>query len=216
MKSNDNVLAKFKHDVRDHVMTIVHETEENRHVVFKNPKSSQYWFELITWSGCLCISGDMGTYVFRRIEDMFYFFPMANNDFNKRRDGELSINPGYWAEKLQAQDRAGHTRFSPKLLEEYVNEQITQYLQDNPLKKKIKTKLVREIHDEVLGYSEDQEHEVYDALFNFESEVDPNFPGFDPTEWCLREYTDQYIWICYAIVWGIQMYQQHNRDCYGN
>ena len=66
--------ARFLGDVDWHVMTVLRDDGVHRHIRLKRPDSGSYWFDLITWPGTLCIDGDCGTYVFRRLEDMFQFF----------------------------------------------------------------------------------------------------------------------------------------------
>lgn len=65
---------RFLKDVAKHEMTVIRDDGINRHLRFKNPNDSSYWFDLITWPGTLCIDGDCGTYVFKRTPDMFQFF----------------------------------------------------------------------------------------------------------------------------------------------
>lgn len=71
-----------------HRMHILHEDGLYRHLRFRKPDRGEYWFDLVTWPGHLTITGDMGTYTFARVTDMFEFFTGY-------------INTGYWAEKLQ-------------------------------------------------------------------------------------------------------------------
>lgn len=87
--------ATFRKDVAQHRMTVIHDHGVHRHLRFGKPGDSNLSFQITTWPGYLCYSGDMGCYVFFRVEDMFRFFR-----------GER-INPGYWAEKVQAEDREG-------------------------------------------------------------------------------------------------------------
>lgn len=49
----------------------------------------------------LCYTGDMGTYVFQRLTDMFEFF-RTDREYKKRNGGKLAVNLSYWGEKLQA------------------------------------------------------------------------------------------------------------------
>lgn len=51
--------------------------------------------QITTWPGYLCVTGDMGTYVFSRLQDMFEFFRLSKN---------LDIDYRYWAEKCRAED----------------------------------------------------------------------------------------------------------------
>ena len=59
---------RFLKDAAAHQMEVLRDDGVNRHLRFKNPESSAYWFEIITWPGTLCIDGDMGTFVFRRLQ----------------------------------------------------------------------------------------------------------------------------------------------------
>jgi hypothetical protein len=97
-------VEEFIKDVSQHKMQILRDDGLYRHIRFKRENTSCYYFDLITWPGALCYTGDMGTFVFSRIPDMFEFF---------RTDGEkgadLRINPGYWSEKLLAVDGGRHS-----------------------------------------------------------------------------------------------------------
>jgi hypothetical protein len=110
--NNDCTEQQFLSNVKNHTMKIIKDDDLHRHISFSNNGSNIYRFDLITWPGSLCIDGDCGTYVFRRITDMFEFFRVDDHDFNKNRDGGLSINTGYWGEKLTAiGTNAGYKEF---------------------------------------------------------------------------------------------------------
>jgi hypothetical protein len=79
----------FDKDVSLHEMTIEQDSGVYRCISFKNPSSINYHFRLTTWPGHLAISGDMGDFMFCRLQDMFEFFR-----------GPLSV--GYWKEKCVA------------------------------------------------------------------------------------------------------------------
>jgi hypothetical protein len=67
-----------------------------------------------------------------------------------------------------------------------------------------KKKCLEQIHDEVLFYVEDEHPQsVYQKLWEFRYK---DF-GFDEVP-CSEIYTHHYIWICYAIVWGILKYKE--------
>ena len=96
--------AQFLKDVSGHQMRVIRDDGKHRHVRFEKPGSSCMHFELITWPGYLAYVGDMGSYVFSRLPDMFQFFRMGDGDLNHNERG-LSINPSYWAGKIEAADR---------------------------------------------------------------------------------------------------------------
>jgi len=62
---------RFLNDIANHSMSIVRDDGVYRHLVFSNNGSSVFRFELITWPGYLAYTGDMGAFVFSRLNDMF-------------------------------------------------------------------------------------------------------------------------------------------------
>jgi len=183
---------RFLDDVKNHTVTIVRDDGLYRHLVFSNGESWCMRFEFITWPGYLCYTGDMGAFVFSRIEDMFAFF--RNGDTGR-------INPDYWSEKVQAQDRHDGTR---QWSEEKFRSVIENYLADRngePVSPEIR----QAVNDEVLHYIEDGQHEAYRAASNFEHD---GFRFDDLWDHDFEEFTYRFIWCCYALVWGIQQYDK--------
>lgn len=88
-------IERFSKDTATHEMTVLRDDGVYRHLRFKGPGSSAYCFDLVTWTGHLAITGDMGANMFCRLDDMFEFFR------TDRLHGGHTINPGYWSEKLQ-------------------------------------------------------------------------------------------------------------------
>jgi hypothetical protein len=87
---------RFEKHTAYHWMDIVRDDGENRHIRFQQRGTGVYHFDIITWPGKLCITGDCGTFVFRRLPDMFEFF---------RSTQRGRINAQYWAEKVIAEGR---------------------------------------------------------------------------------------------------------------
>ena len=171
----------FAKDVALHGMAVVLDKEENRHLTFRRPGTNNMYFNITTWPGHLCISGDMGCYVFARLRDMFEFF---------RGD---EINPGYWEEKIQATERHGGSKeYDPEKLRAYVEEEIKDWPES----------VQRAARDEVLYYADD-EHKAREALRDF---AEDHHMFDDPWEADFTEYTYRYIWCCRAIVWAIGWY----------
>ena len=202
MKSEE-AMNRFLDDVKTHEMKIIKDDGVYRSILFKRPDSGTYWFEITTWNRYLCISGDMGCYVFSRIEDMFDFFRMDDNDFNKDRTKELNINAGYWGEKLQSIGRnAGYKEFSEEVFERNVKECFDQYYEDEEDQAK-KDECWEEIERWVLGQGESEEQSMKNAMdFDFK-----DFTLTDFWEYDCKTYTIHYLWALYAIVWGIQKYE---------
>ena len=212
--------TRFLADVEQHTMTVVRDDGVHRHLRFKRKDGSAYWFDLITWPGTLCIDGDMGTYVFRRLHDMFEFF-RTDRDYMERsgRSGQLAINPGYWDEKLQAPDPRDAKEYSEEAFRRHVKEAFDNWVEDNKPDddewtsesahndfNASKEMLWCELEDQVLSIASDGDTRAYDAARTFTSETAGGFDMDDCWEWDCREFKFHFIWCCYAIAWGIKTY----------
>lgn len=209
MKEYACTQERFLNDVKNHQIEIINNDETMRLIRFKRENSRNYWFDLITWPGQLCISGDCGTYVFSRIPDMFKFFRMDVRDLNNSKDNELNINPGYWGENLQSiGTNAGYKEFDEEVFRERVKDYFDNYMVDDD----VKEELWNAIEDEVLSFMDDGgEYEAYLRIHNFSYEASNgedyrfiDFFDYGSTE----RYTFHYIWCLYAIVWGIKKYDE--------
>lgn len=193
-----------------HQMQILHDDGLYRHLRFAKPNTSMGWFSIITSPGQLTIWGDMGCYVFARIPDMFDFFSPQTG----------YINPGYWAEKLQAS--SGTMEYSADLFKEHVSE-LANDLSDEwePNEKyRLKAAVQQEIFsDEQINWSADFARQVLDGFeFVHTPEGGPprriNFRSEDTWDWQVKDYTYHYIWNCHAVQWAVQQYREakHNAD----
>ena len=198
---------RFLDDVKDHQISIEKDDGVHRFVRFRRANGSPYWFDLITWPGNLCISGDCGTYVFSRIHDMFEFFRMDDGDFNKRKDVILNINPHYWGEKLQSiGTNAGYREFDEDGFTERVRHHFEDCMAPDIEDEEIKGELWAAINSEVLSKASDGEIHAYAAVSNFDYEGIEFEDFFDSGG--TEKYTFHYIWCLYAIVWGIMKYDE--------
>jgi hypothetical protein len=186
--SRDCTESTFLKDVSDHQMTVVHDDGLYRHLRFQKPGTVIYYFGIVTWPGHLCYYGDMGCFVFSRLQDMFEFF--------RDPDG-LRINPGYWAEKCEAPDRnGGILEYDPdkarKVIKEWMDEsdQMTDSIREA-------------IEEDVLRSVDSGEQYLREAVDQFEHD---GFRFHDFWETNLRDYTYRFIWCCYALAWGIEQY----------
>lgn len=180
----------FLKDVSKHVLTVLHDDGVHRHRSFSQPDSSNMYFSIVTYPHFLVYSGDMGCYVFSRINDMFQFF-------RGKQEGPLRINEGYWAEKLEATDRPdGHREFDPASFKEYVVEWLNELEANQELRERV--------DDEILGCVDDGEIRARDALVGFEYEG--RRPFQDSWDHNFDEYTHRFVWCCYALAWGIRQY----------
>lgn len=214
--TRDCTEENFLKDVSRHQMTIIRDDGVNRHVRFREPGTGIMHFDLITWPNHLCYTGDMGTYVFSRIEDMFQFFrSRTDREHMHLRNGQtLAINPQYWAEKLLAIDsRCGAEEFDPDEFRRVVREQRLEWIRearnDEELDKDARRALWEAIEEEVLSCADEGEHEARRAAIEFSHRTGPHGRHFyfaDFWEYKLRNYTHNFIWCCFALAWGIKQY----------
>lgn len=193
----------FKKNTAEHLMEIVRDDGLYRHLKFRKPGTSVYWYDLHTWPGALCIDGDCGTFVFRRLEDMFEFF---RTDRVHNPGQELFINPHYWAEKcVSAGGRRGVQAWSKDKFHEAVKYRFLSYFEDLP--DDVRSRAWDEIASDVLTYDENP-HEAYMAVdeFSFEMPSGRTFRFTDFWESNCEDYTFDFLWCCYAIAQGVKRY----------
>lgn len=183
---------KFLKDVQNHEMTIVLDQGLHRHIRFQVKNSITMHFDLVTWPGYLCISGDMGTYVFQRIPDMFQFFT-----------GE-DINPHYWSEKVQAEDKQCKiVDFDQNKFKTEIMERLDEISDWEEWTWDFKEEVIEEI--ELLFQHYDGAGDLLKyMLHEFEYE-DFQFGSEDIPDGKTLSY--HFVWCCRAIQWGIQKYQ---------
>ena len=182
----------FFNDVATHEMAVLLDEGTHRHLRFAKPGTMVAHFDLVTYPGYLCYSGDMGCFVFSRVPDMFTFF---------RTPEDRRIDFSYWAEKLNAQDvPVGARVYSPG---EFVGN-VRNYLTDIEASGDLR----RAVVEEVENCANDGEHEARRAALQFEWEGKRVFTDF--WEMDCRVYTYRFLWACRAIAWGIRQYDAEN------
>lgn len=205
--------GKFLRDVSNHQMTIIRDDGVERHIRFKKPESGNMRFDLITWSGHLCYTGDMGTYVFQRMEDMFQFF---RTDRKQLEDQGLYINDNYWAEKCIAVDKPNELKkYSPDLFRANIEtwrDEVLSEREGSEDFKAIKNAFIEAVNADILSYADDGEQDARKAANDFEflwndDKTDKIYIS-DLWDYDLQEYTFRFIWCCYAVAWGIQQYDK--------
>jgi len=178
-------------------------------------------FDLITWPGYLCYTGDMGTYVFRRLEDMFEFFRT-----DRRDDSSLNINRHYWSEKLQAVDGNRHNgsamQFSADKFRRVISEIRLEWIRDarDTLSKEQRRELWEAVDEEILQVlgDDDQGYAAQIAARDFYWSADGMSSRYrhgkrgwefhDLWEYSFNDYTHRFTWCCYALAWGIKQYDE--------
>ncbi|WP_239934216.1 hypothetical protein [Streptomyces sp. CBG31] len=190
MSEYNDIAERFARDTASHQMTVKHDEGMYRHLLFRSPKSSEYWFELVTWPGSLTMRGDVGDgYTFSRLADMFQFF---------RSDRQWGINPHYWAEKLGG-GRDSVKEYSEQALRQRVVEQFVNDARWGGVPAGTGKALRTWVLDEDLS----SEHEARNILEDF---AHRGYEFSDVWEWNFRDYDPHFLWACHAIQWGIAQY----------
>ncbi|PWJ81561.1 hypothetical protein C7441_11093 [Pseudaminobacter salicylatoxidans] len=194
LDNEDAMKATFLKNITNHQMTVHHADGVFRHLSFRQSGSFTYHFNITTWPGYLCISGDMGSFVFARLRDMFEFFR-----------GER-INSGYWAEKLTAHDRhGGHRTFSHDLYKAALEHDFAQWTFGSDEDRARSWEAIADEWTGILGASTTNEA-VRQAL-DWKCHIsDQEFVDFWDHE--LEEYSYQFIWSCHAIQWAIARFDE--------
>ncbi len=198
----------FRGDIAKHQMIVVRDEGVHRHISFKEPGTGIARFDLITWPNHLCYTGDMGTYVFQRTEDMFQFFRT-----DRRPEQSLKINLSYWSEKLIAVDSSGRhggsaVEFDPDKFRRVINDYRISWMRrarEAGINKEVRRELWESADNIIfLEYGEDRQTI---AAYDFQETIDGiNFYFPDLFEHNWTRYTSHFIWCCYAIAWGIAQY----------
>lgn len=211
--------ASFLKDVATHEMQLLRDDGVYRHLRFKRPGTVCMYFDLITWPGFLCYTGDMGTFVFTRLRDMFEFFRTDREYAQRRGDRQLFVDHGYWSEKLVAVDgqrsNGSAMEFSEALLRAYVNETRLEWIREarasGSLSRDERRELWEEVDNEVLSRIDDGEDAVYIALRDFRwipkrGRCVPEYEFTDFWEIEFKQFTRRFQWCCFALAWGIERY----------
>ncbi|MFM0405253.1 hypothetical protein [Paraburkholderia dipogonis] len=212
---------QFLRDVGEHEMTVLRDAAVNRHLRFRKPGTSCYGFDLITWTGHLLITGDCGSFLFRRLDDMFEFFRS-----DRKSKDDLHLNPQYWSEKLIATDCNGRrggaaTEFSKEKFEANIKRWFDDHFEfeigedaepdeelvgNDPVsiaaRKARRDAIWAKIESVVVSHS-DNEHQAAQAAYDFEHDGF-NFQDFFEVD--NSDYSFHFIWCAYAIAWGIKQY----------
>lgn len=205
---DDKFSEDFLKSVADHVMEVIRDDGIERHLRFKRPNTSCMHFDLITWPGYLCYTGDMGTFVFTRVRDMFTFFRRGDTA------PPFRISYGYWAEKAVGVDSCdGLRKYSPERFVEVVKDRLESCCED--LDAEDAKGLRSDVDELVLYHSHDSEHDARRAVDDFEwrdSEGTRVELFADFWEVRLQEFTFRFLWCCHALEWGIDLYDSSRSD----
>lgn len=199
---------RFLRDVRNHHMTIEHDSGVHRSIHFGRTGSSHLYFRLVTWPGYLAVSGDSGCYTFSRLHDMFDFFRFAGPEYEK---GDR-INEGYWSEKLRAVDRSsGLEDFDEEAYIEAIRGDMASHL--SGMKLSDAKVVVREAGWHDLFDAPSSATEAIDRAMAWRCPVTDRRPFREFYDHRLTRTGFRLVWCMRAIQWGIKRYdlQQQGR-----
>lgn len=187
------VAARFARDTAGHQMTVLHDDGLYRHLRFSSRPTSygEYWFDLITWPGCLTVRGDYGeAYTFIRLPDMFEFF----------RSKSGRINPDYWVQKLD-----GHRQSAKTYSEDAFRQIVCELFVSAAQCEGVPAGTGKAVRAEILDQDLFDEDEARKLLESFE------YKGFafgETWEFSFQDYEPDFLWACHAIVAGIARYDR--------
>ena len=187
---------QFEACTTEHQLTVVHDDGLYRHLRMAKPGTGIWSWNVVTWPWHLYVGGDIGQgYVFSREEDMIGFFQIgAFRDYYG--DGSPSINPQYWAEKL---DRA-----CIDSAESYDRERFTvlvrEHIADALLCGEMDRERAKELRLEIPDVA-DFEETAREWLGSHPDE----FP--DSWEWHLKGWDHHYLLACYAVATTVPAYR---------
>ena len=175
---------KFLEDVKNHEVKILKDDGVYRHLSVRQAGTVCQSFNIVTAPNFLFYYGDMGSFTFSRVKDMFDFF----------RCSELGINAGYWSEKLESVDRhGGYKAFSF----DKFKSNLLDYCE---------TEIQKEWMLEELSCVDEDEYGAIGFYRDFDNDNEQGVDLSDFWECDNEEYTHRYLWCCYALVWSIQQY----------
>ncbi|MGE3404528.1 MAG: hypothetical protein AB7K63_18195 [Vicinamibacterales bacterium] len=194
-RTTSDARTRFLNDTARHAMQVLRDDGLYRHLHFAAPGTYCQSFDIATWPGRLCYTGDMGTYVFARLPDMFEFF---------RQDPNREPNFDYWSEKCEARDRDGIRIYSPDLFRAAVRGDVDEFVRRHRLNRHEAKSLREQVAWCVLAEA-DVATEAVGAVGAFvwqnKGQVFPDF-----WEHRLEEFAPRFIWCCYALPWAIAKY----------
>jgi hypothetical protein len=191
-------LEQFLKDIASHQLTVNLDQGVFRDLTIARPNTVSMHYNITTRPGYLVITGDMGSFVFSRLDDMFNFF---------RSDDGYEINLGYWGEKVEA----GEVRkFDIDIANSSVQQYLTNFLEDldlsDPDDRNKSKQALEAINDFISGTQGMGEFEFWNEIHSWDSDEAGGLDLTDFFESTTTKATYHYIWCCYAIVHAIKLY----------
>lgn len=185
----------FARDTAEHEVRVLRREGVYRHLRCHKPSTYMHGFDIVTWPGHLAYTGDMGTFVFARIDDMFKFF---ESDIGR-------INPQYWQEKLQAPAPDAVEVYDPEIFEQWVRAWVAERRDEMEGPDYAEFQHAAEVQILDPGGWRDAEHEAYRLLYEFRWH---DIGIYDISELRFKTWDLRYLWCCHALVWAIRTYRE--------
>lgn len=220
---------QFLKDVEQHQLHILHEDGVYRHLRFKKPGTGCMHFDFVTWPGYLAYSGDMGTFVFKRLHDMLEFFRPSER---AAEDPFRWIDRSYWHEKLEGSYRGegakefDHERYV-QVIKEWrtgkIRDEMRGYVGHRPYTKEQRRAFWDDVEESLLDdFLDTGEHACMQRAYDFRHNVyvghrydntfglktGPVFQLEDFWEHNFHKWTDRFEWCCFALRWGVMTYDK--------
>ncbi len=187
MNRNEQLVKeRIANDLKDHVITAIKLDGLHRHYRCQKPGTWNMGFDVVTWPGSLCYTGDMGDYLFQRTSDMIAFM----------RGSAMSYS--YAAEKCVAHD--GRLR---EWSEERFNQILADRLKDSDDGMFTVVRRGKRERESIA----DKIEEIKRAYAEYGSSFDAEKAMFESGLWdgCempdCKEYTFHFLWCLHALKW---------------
>lgn len=182
------VKERIVNDLKDHAITILHQHGLYRHYRCQKPGTWVLGFDVVTWPGSLCYTGDMGEYLYQRTDDMIAFM----------RGSAMSYS--YVAEKCVAHD--GRLKeWSEERFREVLAERLAESAEDGgeftvvrhggSVKESVAEKIV-EIEQEYGNYQ--SRHDAEKAMYESGLWDGADMPSCEV-------WTVHFLWCLHALDW---------------
>lgn len=193
-------LDRFQNDIKDHVLTVNLDQGLYRDITIGKPGTGDMRYHITTRPGYLMFTGDMGSFTFSRLDDMFNFF---------RGD---RVNLGYWEEKLEAVDsRKGCKEYSADKAKKEMLDWLSNFIEDLDIDDDEFRDNVVDATDAVKNIDYSDEYSFVECVRDWDADIAGGMDLDDFFGNSVESYTFHYIWCCHAIVHAIKMYDESKK-----
>lgn len=208
---------QFLKEVASHELHVLRDDGVYRHLRFQKPGTICMSFDLITWPGHLCYTGDMGTFVFQRVHDMLAFFRPPEG--RAKEDPFRRIDRSYWHQKLEAIDRCdGAKEFDRDAFEREITVQRRRLLvRHGRGMDEHQRQALWDALGELKDKASDGEERAMTAAYDWHHIVWERGQAtrcaqhiqLDTDEFpACKRWSHRFEWCCFALCWGVMVYDQ--------